>query len=172
MNDCVAVGLPPVVALTEALPADRPPGTVTVRLVAEPNVTLAAVPPKLTVLALVKPVPVRVTTWPGSSVAGLTLVSVDAGGAVTVKATPLLVPPGVLIVTLPVVAPMGTVVVAVVEFVTLKVPAVVPLKLTPVAPVKPVPVSVTLVPTGPLVGLRLTRVRTGAWLRRTLTVLA
>jgi hypothetical protein len=31
--------------------------------------------------------------------------------------------------------------------------AAVPLKLTPLAPVKPVPASVTLVPTGPLVGV-------------------
>ena len=41
---------------------------------------------------------------------------------------------------------------------TVKVAALVPLKLTAVAPVRLVPVITTLVPTGPLVGLKLVTV--------------
>nr|GFB65497.1 hypothetical protein [Tanacetum cinerariifolium] len=67
----------------------------------------------------------------------------------------------IVTVTLPVVAPMGTVAVRVVALTTLKVAAV-PLKLTAVAPPRLVPVSVTLVPAVPLVGLRLVRVGAGA----------
>ena len=63
------------------------------------------------------------------------------------------VPAGVVTVTLPLVAPAGTVVrMAVSEF-TVKVAAV-PLNFTAVAPVKAVPVSITAVPTRPLVGFR------------------
>jgi len=66
-----------------------------------------------------------------------------------------LVPVPAVFVTLifPVVAPVGTVALICVSEVTVNVVAPVPLKLTPLAPVKPVPVSVTLVPTGPLVGV-------------------
>ena len=64
-------------------------------------------------------------------------------------------PPGVVIVTLPVVVPGGTVVVAVVAVRTLNVAAAVPLKRPPVVPLRFVPVRVTRrVPTKPLVGLR------------------
>ena len=62
------------------------------------------------------------------------------------------VPPAVATVTLPVVAPLGTVVLIWVLETTVKVAAVV-LKSTLLAPVKFVPVTVTLVPAGPLVGL-------------------
>ena len=69
-------------------------------------------------------------------------------------------PLAVVTVTSPVVAPVGTVAVAVVPVPVLKTVAAVPLKRTPVTPVRPVPVSVTLVPTGPLVGKRPARVGT------------
>jgi hypothetical protein len=72
----------------------------------------------------------------------------------TVK-VPLLVsvPPGVVTLIVPVVAPVGTVVVILVEPFTVKVAAV-PWNFTEVAPVKPVPLMVTLVPTAPLVGVK------------------
>src|SRR2546427_92717 len=70
----------------------------------------------------------------------------------TVKLLALVaVPPEVVTLIGPVVAPLGTVAeIEVAEF-TVKL-ALTPLKVTVVAPVKLVPVIVTLVPTGPLVG--------------------
>ena len=50
--------------------------------------------------------------------------------------------------------------------------AAVPLKHPAVAPVKPVPMSITLVPTGPLVGKRLVSTGTGSWLSRLPAVVA
>src|SRR5262249_25535899 len=67
------------------------------------------------------------------------------------------VPPGVVILTLPVVAAAGTVAVIWVGESTVK-PAAVPLNVTDVAPVKFAPVTVTTVATGPLVGVKLERV--------------
>ena len=61
---------------------------------------------------------------------------------------------GVVTVIGPVVAPVGTVAVIWVEELTVKLVALAPLKVTAVAPVKPAPVMVTLVPTGPLLGLK------------------
>ena len=72
------------------------------------------------------------------------------------------VPPGVVIVIGPVVAPEGTVAVTWLSEFTVKV-AEVALNFTLVAPVKLVPVRVTTVPTGPLVGLKL--VMTGVTLK-------
>src|SRR2546428_3000493 len=75
--------------------------------------------------------------------------------AVTVKLLALVaVPPEVVTLSGPVVAPLGTVATIEVEEVTVKL-ALVPLKRTAVAPVKFVPLIVTLVPTGPLVGVKL-----------------
>src|SRR5437879_9640060 len=73
----------------------------------------------------------------------------------TVKLLALVaVPPGVVTLSGPVVAPLGTVAEIEVEEVAVKL-ALVPLKVTAVAPVKFVPVIVTGVPTGPLVGTKL-----------------
>ena len=74
-------------------------------------------------------------------------------GIVTVKARPLLVPLGVVTVTLPLVAPEGTLTVICVAEFTTKPGAAVPLKLTAVVLLRLAPVSTTLVPTGPEVGL-------------------
>src|SRR2546428_13120435 len=64
------------------------------------------------------------------------------------------VPPEVVTLIGPVVAPLGTVAeIEVAEF-TVKL-ALVPLNRTAVAPVKFVPLIVTVVPTGPLVGVKL-----------------
>lgn len=73
-------------------------------------------------------------------------------GVVTVKFDVLVaVPPAVVTLMGPVVAPVGTVAVILVAELTMKV-ALTPLNLTEVAPVKFVPVIVTLDPTGPDVG--------------------
>ena len=117
--------------------------------------TLLLVPLNVTAVAPLRLPPLSVSRAPSAAGFGAMVLS---SGVVTAKLTPLLVPPGVVMVTLPVVAPAGTVAVAVVALVTLNVAAAVPLKLTPVAPVKSVPVKVTGVPTGPLVGFRLVSV--------------
>jgi hypothetical protein len=71
---------------------------------------------------------------------------------VTVKLDVLVaVPPGVVTVIVPVVAPVGTVAVIFVSELTMKA-AVTPLNLTEVAPVKFVPLIVTVDPTGPDIG--------------------
>jgi hypothetical protein len=67
--------------------------------------------------------------------------------------TPLLVPPGVVALTAPVVAPTGTVVEIWLSESTVKT-ALTPWNVTAVAPVKLVPAIVTGVPTGPLGGVR------------------
>src|SRR5437660_5902393 len=77
------------------------------------------------------------------------------GGLTTVNELALVaVPPGVVTLSGPVVAPAGTVARIAVSEVTVKV-ALTPLNDTDVAPVKFVPLIVTLVPTGPLVGVKL-----------------
>src|SRR5882672_7605878 len=63
------------------------------------------------------------------------------------------VPPGVVTLSGPVVAPSGTVASIAVSEVTVKL-ALTPLKATAVAPVKFVPLIATLVPTDPLVGVK------------------
>src|SRR5213594_2144150 len=89
---------------------------------------------------------------------------------VTVKLFVLVaVPPGVVTRSGPVVAPVGTVAWIVVAEVTVKL-ALTPLNITAVAPVKSVPLIVTLVPTGPLVGVKLVIV--GALTTVTLTAAA
>ena len=68
-------------------------------------------------------------------------------GAATEKGTvAVLVPPGLVTVTLPAVAPGGTTAVRDKSDTTVKDVATVPLKLTAVAPVKPLPVRVTVAP--------------------------
>ena len=87
------------------------------------------------------------------------LVMLGAGVVVTVKLLlDVPVPDGVVTEIGPVVALLGTVVVICVELFTVKEVTAVPLNLTAVAPVKFVPVIVTLVPIGPLVGLKLVTV--------------
>ena len=111
---------------------------------------VAAVPPKLTAVAPVKFVPVRVTVNPLPELVGVNELMTGAG----IKVNPLLVavPPGVVTLTFPVV-PAATMAVIVVAFTTLNEVASVPPKLTAVASVKFVPVMVTVVPTPPEVGL-------------------
>lgn len=145
----VPVPLGPVTAI---LPVVAPVGTTAVMRVAELTVNDdAATPLKVTPVAPVKPVPVRVTLLPTHPLAGVK--EVIAGGLeVTVKLDELVaVPPAVVTVIAPVPAPAGTVAVICVEELTVNV-ALVPAKRTAVAPVKFVPVMTTEVPTGPLAG--------------------
>src|SRR3989442_1705909 len=79
---------------------------------------------------------------------------IAGGEAVTVKLLALVAVPAEVVTRIgPVVAPLGTLAVIWVFEFTVKV-AVVPLKVTAVAPVKLVPLIVTVVPTGPLVGVK------------------
>src|SRR5438034_1248624 len=101
-------------------------------------------------------VTVPVEELPPVTLVGLRLSDESVGAlAVTVKLLELVaVPPGVVTLMGPVVAPLGTVAEIEVEEVTEKL-ALVPLKVTAVAPVKFVPLIVTVNPTCPLVGVKL-----------------
>jgi hypothetical protein len=121
--------------------------------VADVTVKLALVPLNATDVAPVKSVPLIVTLVPTGPLVGAKLVI--AGAGTTVNAVLLVaVPPGVVTLSGPVVAPAGAAVWIAVSEATLKL-ALVPLNATDVAPVKFVPLIVTLVPTGPLVGAKL-----------------
>jgi hypothetical protein len=83
-------------------------------------------------------------------------------GSTTVKLSGLVaVPPGVVTVTGPLVAPAGTTKVSVVASTMVKLLTGPPLSDTAVAPVRLVPVAVTVVPTSPLLGVKATSVGTG-----------
>src|SRR2546430_4930276 len=95
-----------------------------------------------------------VTFAPTGPLAGVKPVIVGAL-AETVKLLALVaVPPDVVTLNGPVVAPAGTVAWIAVVDVTVKVGAFVPLKLTAVTPAKFVPLMVTLAPTVPLAGVK------------------
>jgi len=116
--------------------------------VSETRVKGTDVPLNLTIVAPVKLVPVIVTVAPNAALAGEKLVIV--GGGMTVKFVLLVtLPPGVVTVTGPVVAPAGTV--ALRPDVTLNV-AGTPLKEIAVAVVKLLPLMNMVAPIGPLLG--------------------
>jgi hypothetical protein len=156
-GDRVTVKLPvlvpvPLGLVTSIGPLVAPAGTVAVICTSLSTVKLAVVPLKSTAVAPVKPLPVMVTEVPTGPLAGLK--PLTAGGSVTVKLPVLVaVPFGVVTPTGPLVAPAGTVAVIWLSLSTRKLAAV-PLKSTVLAPVKPLPAIVTLVPTGPLAGLK------------------
>ncbi len=114
---------------------------------------VALVPLNATAVAPVKPDPLIVTLVPTGPLVGEKL-AIDGGFTIVNEPVLVAVPPGVVTLSGPVVAPAGTVVWTAVSEVTVKV-ALVPLNATAVAPVKPDPLIVTLVPTGPLVGVKL-----------------
>src|SRR5438876_729432 len=145
----------PAGVVTLSGPLVAPLGTVAEIAVAEVTEKLTAlVPLKRTAVAPVKAVPVSVTLLPTGPLVGAKLVIVGAG--ITVKLLVLVaVPPGVVTLMGPLVAPLGTVAAIEVDEVTEKLTALVPLNVTDVAPVKAVPLSVTLLPTGPPVGVKL-----------------
>lgn len=116
--------------------------TTAVMLVALATLNEAAgVPPKLTAVAPVKLVPVRVTVVPTADGLAVALVMVGAG----LKPARVPVPPGVVTETLPD-ALLATTAIMLVELTTVKDVAALPPKLTAVAPVKLVPVMVTVLP--------------------------
>ena len=136
--------------VTLIVPSVAPAGTVAVIWVEESTVKPAAVPLKLTAVAPPKSLPLIVTVVPTGPLVGEK--PVTTGGIVTLKLPGLVsVPPGVVTLMVPSVAPAGTVAVIWVEESTVK-PAAVPLKLTAVAPPKSLPLIVTVVPTSPPVG--------------------
>ena len=146
------LAVPPAV-VTLIVPLEVPAGTVAVIAVAEFTAKLALVPLNRTAVAPMKFAPLIVTLAPTGPLVGVKLEIV--GGLMTVKLFALLaVPPEVVTLIGPLEAPAGTVaVMAIAEF-TAKL-ALVPLNSTAVAVVKFVPLIVTLVPTGPLVGVKL-----------------
>jgi len=147
------VPVPPGV-VTLMGPLVAPAGTVAVIEIAEFTLKVALVPLNLTAVAPVKLVPVMLTDVPTGPLRGVKPVIVGPG-AVTVKLAALApVPPGVVTLMGPLVAPAGTVAVIEMAELTVKEDALVPLNLTAVAPVKFVPVMLTDVPTGPLVGVK------------------
>jgi len=149
------LAVPPAV-VTLIGPVEAPLGTVAAIEVDEFTVKPALTPLNRTALAPVKLVPLMVTIVPTPPLVGEKLVIV--GGGMTVKLPALLaVPPGVVTLSGPLVAPAGTVAVIVVAEPTVKL-ALVPLNRTAVAPVKFVPLIVTLVTTGPLAGVKLVTV--------------
>ena len=159
-KSCVVTALPNGV-LTEILPLPVPVGTVVAMLVAAEELTVARLILNRTSLLtglVSKFVPVTVTEAPGTPTLGVKLVMVGAPlELVTVKAALLVAEPlGVVIAINPVVAPAGTVVTicVAVEEVTA---AASPLKVTVFwlgVVLYPVPWTVTVVPTGPLLGLK------------------
>lgn len=144
------VVVPPGV-VTSTLPV-APAPTVALICVAEMTVNAAAgIPPKLTAVAPVKPVPIITTTPPVPMLVGA--IPVIVGGGIKVNPPDAAVPPGAVTETNPLALPGATVAVICVAETTVKLAAFTPPKRTCVAPVKPVPLIVTNVPIGPLVGI-------------------
>src|SRR5438552_10909935 len=140
-------------AFSRSGPLESPAGTVAVIAVAEVTVKVALVPLNATALAPVKLVPLMVTLVPTGPLLGVP--TRRASDLTTVNEPALVaVPPGVVTLSVPEVAPAGTVARMVVSEVTVKV-ALVPLNATELAPAELVPLMVTLVTTGPLVGEKL-----------------
>jgi hypothetical protein len=137
-----------------------PAGTRAVMLLSLHELTVAAIPLKVTVLlpcVAPKLVPEIVTEAPTDAAFGNKLIIIRDG--ITVNCTGLLPTPNSVTTTLPVVAPIGTVAVMLVEVHELNDDALVPLKVRwlalPRAGPKPVPVIVTVLPTTPDDGDRL-----------------
>src|SRR5207247_652506 len=164
------VAAPPDV-VTVSGPVVAPAGTVAWITVVDVTVKVVAlVPLKLTAVTPVKFVPLMVTFAPTGPLVGVKSVIVGAL-AETVKVLALVaVPPDVVTLSGPVVAPAGTVAWITVVDVTVKVVALVPLNRTAVTPVKFVPLMVTFAPTGPLVGEKLVMVGGGMTVKLVLLV--
>ena len=142
----------PAAVVTETTP-DAPDATVALILVALTTVNVvAAVPPKLTAVAPVKFVPVRVTICPVFPDVGVKELIV---GTVLIKVKPANVPePAEFVtVTLPE-APFPTIAVIVVALFTTKEVAATPPNVTEVMPLKLLPVIVTDVLLEPEVGVK------------------
>ena len=148
------VAVPPGVA-TVILPVVAPLGTVAVTLPSFTKTNAAEVPLNRTPLTAVKWFPLIVTEVPATPLEGEKPLMVGALLPVTVKLDELVaVPPGVVTVILPVVAPLGTVAVTLPSF-TKTNAAEVPLNRTPLTAVKWFPLIVTVEPIAPLDGEKL-----------------
>ena len=142
------VAVPPGV-VTAIFPVTAPVGTVAVTCVSEFTVgAIASTPPKVTFVVCARLTPVMVTTVPTGPLGGVKLVICGVTRKITLLES---VPEGVTTLTVPVVAPAGTVVVIKEAETTLNVAAV-PLNVTLVAPVSLVPRILTAAPTLPDVG--------------------
>jgi hypothetical protein len=101
------VAVPPGV-VTAILPVVVPAGTVAVIRALLTTLKVAALPPKVTAVAPVKPVPLTLTLVPTGPEVGAKLVTV--GAAITMKLVALApLPPGFVTAMVPLVAPLGTV---------------------------------------------------------------
>ena len=109
-----------------------------------------------------KPEP-EISTWsPSAPLLGLRPLMEEPEPATSVKFVALLaVPPGAVTLMGECAKPLGTTAVICVSESTVKLVAAMAPNVTFVAPVKPVPVTVTLLPTGPDVGLNAVIVGTG-----------
>lgn len=147
----VVVLAEPLGPLTTIGPEVAVIGTLVVIWVGELTTKLAATPLKVTAVVPVKLAPLSTTSVLTIPLAGLKLPIVGPG--MTVKLVVLLVvPPEVVMLRRPEVAPAGTVAVMLVSLFTTKL-AGTPLKETAVAPRKLAPLSVTVVPATPVAGL-------------------
>ena len=110
-------------------------------------------PPKLTAVAPVKLVPVIVTTVPMSADVGIKEVIVGCGIA-KVKPETVAVPPGVVTLTFPLVAPVPTIAIICVELTDVGLAITPPIVTEYAEAVKLVPVIVIGVPCPPVLGLK------------------
>ncbi|GAA4362037.1 hypothetical protein GCM10023185_29600 [Hymenobacter saemangeumensis] len=145
----------PSAVVTQISPVGAPAGASTVRLVLVLLVmgAVTATPPKVTLVAPPRLLPVMVTLVPAGPAVGVKLLTT---GTVLITKLPALlaVPWGVVRLMGPVLAPAGTVAVRLV-LVTLENTAARPLNCTLLVPVRLVPVMVTLVPATPEAGVKL-----------------
>jgi hypothetical protein len=153
LKEAEELALPPGV-VTEILPVVAALGTVAAICVALFTVKLAAVPLKASAVAPVRLLPVMVTTVPMAPLAGAKLAMLGAGACTVKLLAERAFPPAVVTEILPLVAPLGTVAAICVALFTVKLAAV-PLNATMLAPLRLVPVMVTVIPTGPLAGVKL-----------------
>tara|TARA_R110002072_G_scaffold288122_1_gene454195 strand:+ start:257 stop:910 length:654 start_codon:yes stop_codon:yes gene_type:complete len=141
---------PRVVTVTE--PLVDPAGTAVTTWVPVLLVITAPGPlPKVIEVAPLRLVPVIVMEVPVAAVVGVKLATVGAG--TKVKPAKLLVPPGVVTVTVPLAEPAGTVAVTWLAVFAVTVAAGPPPKVTRVAPARLVPLIATVEPTPPAPGL-------------------
>ena len=143
-----------MVTVIVELPAFVLSETVAEMVVELVTVNVAEVPPTVTAVAPVNPVPEMLKVEPAPTEVGVN--DVIVGGGITVKLVlEVPDPAGVTTVIVPVVAPVGTVNVRDVAETTENVAAETPFKVTEVAPVNPVPLKLTVEPIIPELGEKL-----------------
>lgn len=151
-NELLLRAVPPGVT-TETRPVDAPRGTPATIRVDDMTENGAGLAPKSTCVAPVKLLPDIVTAVPGPPEVGVKP-EMDGAGAVTVNVPTAAEPPCDVRMTIPVLAPAGTVALTLLSDCTANV-ALTPLNVTPVVHVRFDPAIATLCPTGPDAGDRL-----------------